>query len=195
MTAITESAVNEILAHPFDRDWTIQGFGMLRTYLDDERVGRLHIWDADQAVDDVSTIHDHPWDFTSRIVRGSIRNERFLNHEQLSNTMCSAPEMWSAKIRCGEGGGILTDAQRVRICSKGVERYDTGESYSMEAPELHESFPSRGAVTIIERSFHADRDIATVCWRSGEWVSAEPRPATRAEIEHFVGLANQAVSA
>lgn len=184
MTTITESLIDDILAHPFDRDWSIQGFGMLRTYLDDEHVGRLHIWDTDTAVDEVSTIHDHPWDFTSRIVRGEIRNQRFVMHD--SET---APKFYTARIRCGEGGGLVSEPKLAAICSEGVERYEAGGTYSMLAPELHESFPSRGAVTVIERKFHADKDIATVCWRSGEWVSAEPRPATRDEIEHFISLA------
>lgn len=186
MTA-TDRQINDILAHPFDRDWSIQGLGMLRTYLDDERVERLHIWDTDQAVGDVSTIHDHPWDFTSRVVRGRIRNQRFVAHGN-----GSAPEFFMAQIVCGEGGGLIGEPWRARICSEGVESYSTGEGYSMEAPELHESFPDRGAVTVITRKFHADKDIATVCWRTGEWVSAEPRPATRAEIEHFVSVARSA---
>ena len=181
---VTESKINEVLAHPLDYEWSIQGFGMLRTYLDDEHVHRLHIWDVDAAVQDVSTIHDHPWDFTSRIVGGAIRNQRFVIHGS-----DAAPEFWRARIRCGEGGHMLTEPERVRICSEGVEQYVRGQSYSMLAPELHESFPSRGAVTVISRSFHADRDTATVCWRSGDWVTAEPRPATRAEIEHFAALA------
>lgn len=181
----TESQINGILAHPFDREWSIQGFGMLRTYLDDEHTERLHIWDVDTAVEDVSTIHDHPWDFTSRIVRGEIRNQRFVMHDPASGH----PEFFSARIRCGEGGGLVSEPARVTICSQGVERYEAGGTYSMLAPELHESFPSQGAVTVISRSFHADRDIATVCWRTGDWISAEPRLATRSEVEHFIGLA------
>jgi hypothetical protein len=183
---ITESAINDILANPFDREWTIQGFGMLRTYLDDEQVQRLHIWDTSAAVEDVSTIHDHPWDFTSLILRGAIRNQRFALHEMGESD--TGKPFTSAQIRCGVGGGLLSDPRPVRICSLGVEAYGPGDTYSMLAPELHESFPSRGAVTVIKRSFKADRDIATVCWKTGAWVSAEPRSATRAEIEHFMSI-------
>lgn len=188
----TEARVRDILAHPFDREWSIQGFGMLRTYLDDEHAGRLHIWDVSEAVEDVSTIHDHPWDFTSRIVRGRIRNQRYALHE--TGESDTGKPFTSAKIRCGEGGGLVSDPRPVQICSLGVEVYGPGDTYSMLAPELHESFPDCGAVTVIERSFHADRDIATVCWRTGDWVSAEPRPATRAEVEHFISLTSGVVS-
>lgn len=180
----TESQVRDVLDHPFEHAWTIQGLGMLRTYLDPWEVERLHIWDTGTAVEDVSTIHDHPWDFRSRIVAGEIRNQRFvIDGSEL------AAEFLTAKIRCGAGGGLISDPVPVRICSEGVERYGPGDQYSQRAPELHESFPSRGAVTVISREFRTDRDVATVCWRTGEWVSAEPRPATRAEVEHFIGLA------
>jgi hypothetical protein len=46
----TQASVLQILANPFDYKWTIQGFGMLRTYLDSEHSERLHIWDPDIAV-------------------------------------------------------------------------------------------------------------------------------------------------
>lgn len=189
MTAITESLIDDILDNPFDREWSIQGFGMLRTYLDDERVGRLHIWDQEQAIEDVSTVHDHPWDFTSRIVRGYVKNVKF---RFLGDRHLGGGHMRVAKIRCGEGGGITEDLGRQRIGMDRTDIFGPGDAYSMFAPELHETFTSPGAVTVIERSFHADRDIATVCWREGEWVSAEPRPATRHEIEHFVRLAKRA---
>lgn len=184
---ITETKIDDILAHPFDHEWSIQGFGMLRTYLDDEHVGRLHIWDASSATVDVSTIHDHPWDFTSRIVRGYLSNRRY----RLMPEGCGpvgGGYVRAAKIRCGEGGGIVEDLGRARIGLQTVETFGPEETYSMLAPELHESYPVPGTVSIIERTFHAEKDIATVCWLEGEWVSAEPRPATREEIARFINL-------
>jgi hypothetical protein len=184
----TESLVNDVLANPFDHEWSIQGFGMLRTYLDDERMDRLHIWDAEQAVDDVSTIHDHPWDFSSRIVRGHLKNQRYdVDAEHGAQFM-------TQQIVCGVGGHSIGVPRPTLIRPHAPEVYRAGEQYGQEATEFHESFPSRGAVTVITRSFKADRDIATVCWRNGDWVSAEPRPATRAEIDHFIALARAASS-
>lgn len=179
----TESQINDILAHPLDHEWTLQGFGMLRMYLDPGQVERLHIWDTGMAVADVSTIHDHPWDFTSRIVRGSLVNERFVIDDR---TIGMAMSM--AKIKTGEGGGLIGAPEPVRLVSRKQETYHAGDTYSQLAPEFHESLPAPGTVTVITRSFHADRDTATVCWREGDWVSAEPRPATREEIEHFISI-------
>lgn len=182
--SVTESQIKDILQHPFDRNWTLQGFGMLRTYLDEEQVERLHIWDLDAANPDVSTIHDHAWDFTSRIVSGNMGNIRFIR-----GAYDGAELFKSAKIRAGEGGGMLSEPELVPICQLKTESYGPEEQYHQLAPELHESLPSAGTVTVIRRNFHANRDIATVCWRDGAWVTAEPRPATLQEIEHFIGLA------
>lgn len=45
----TESQINDILAHPFDQMWTLQGFGMLRTYLDDGRDHYRAVYEAVQS--------------------------------------------------------------------------------------------------------------------------------------------------
>lgn len=187
--SVTESQISEILAHPHDRKWTIQGFGMLRTYLDEHEVERLHIWDTETAVPEVSVIHDHPWDFTSRIVRGSVTNQRYLLD------VGDGDPVTVGRIKTGEGGGLLDMQPRPGwLAARPAEVYLPGDTYQMDAPELHESIPSSGAVTVISRRFYTARDdqFATVCWRTGDWVSAEPRPATRIEIEHFVALASAA---
>lgn len=184
-----ESVIDAILADPFDREWSIQGFGMLRTYLDIYEVHRLHIWDVDAAVPDVSVIHDHPWDFDSRIYRGAVTNQRYLLDA------VGGEIVQTSRIKTGEGGGLIgTPAREAMLGAFAPEVYGPGDCYHMDAPELHESIPTRGAVTVISRKFHTNREdqFATVCWRTGDWVSAEPRPATRAEIEHFVALAKAA---
>lgn len=175
--------VKEILEHPLDFEWSIQGLGMLRTYLDPDGVQRLHIWDPVNAVDEVSTIHDHPWDFASEIVSGVVRNQRYV--EDLHFGM---PHM-AQDIRCGVDGGLIGEPRRTGLQSDLLELYTPGQGYSQLAPELHESFPDAGAVTVITRTFHEQCDFAHVFWQGERWVSAEPRPATPSEVMHFAGLA------
>lgn len=80
MTVNTEKEVLDLLKHPEGLPWTIQGFGMLRLYITDDQIWRLHIWDTEEmAVEDVTRTHDHPWDFDSRILSGELRNLRFEN--------------------------------------------------------------------------------------------------------------------
>lgn len=180
----TEREVREILCNPFDRKWTLQGFGMLRTYLDDDEVGRLHIWDVDEmSVPDVSTIHNHPWDFASRIVSGHLDNQRYVVVPTTDG------EYTAADLRTGEGGGLAAAPYQVQVVPHEIECYSPGETYSQEAFEYHESLPKWGTVTVIERKFTRPRDYATVCWSTPTWVSAEPRLATQAEIVHFTELA------
>jgi hypothetical protein len=194
VSAPAASKVKEILSNPLQYDWSIQGLGMLRTYLDPEGVDRLHIWDISTAKTFnengaiPSTIHDHPWDFTSVIYSGRMGNLRF-------QEVTDGGEVFrGARIRCGVGGGIVSqrDAMEydlMHLDAKQDNPCDPGDSYHQFAEELHESYPSVGAVTVITREFKEDRDHARVFWRQGDWVSAEPRPATIAEIEHFTGLA------
>jgi len=187
---ITESTVRKVLQHPYDYRWTVQGFGMMRTYLDPDEVHRLHIWDTNCAVPDVSVIHDHPWDFDSRIYSGTVINQRYRFADEVDG-LDTAP-MRIGRIKTGEGGGLdPASVHDTWLAVPEAEEYLPGDSYHMDRPELHESIPSPGAVTIISRKFYTARDdqFATVCWAAGaEWVTAEPRPATREEIEHFIKL-------
>lgn len=186
----TEREVLDLLRHPWGHPWTIQGFGMLRLYLDAGQVGRLHIWDTKQmAVEDVSTVHDHPWDLDSRIISGMLCNQRY---DVVGYSPCgSRGEPWMAQlIKTGEGGHPLDAPQQWWLRRRPVETYSPGDTYHQDAPEIHESLPSRGCVTVVQRTFSRQRDIATSLYRDTvEWVSAEPRPATREEIAHFTTLA------
>lgn len=178
--------VLQLLEKPLGRTWTIQGFGMLRTYLDPDQVNRLHIWDPDTAVPDVSTVHDHPWDFVSNIVSGTLLNQRY---SVSSGDDHGAEPFQHSLIACGMGGGLVGEADTVWLHDELPEELGAGDRYEQRANELHESQPAAGAVTIISRVFGANRDSANVYWSDGEWVSAEPRVATDAEVLHFTRLA------
>lgn len=179
----TESEVLAILRDPFGLDWSIQGFGMLRLYLGGDQIERLHIWDQEMAVENVSSVHDHPWDLDSRIISGTLRNQRFVRDDDNG-------EPWQAVlIRTGEGGHVLKPHTPWSLRALDVETYQPGEQYHQDAPEIHESIPERGTVTVVRRTFSRPRDIATSCFKEGSWVSAEPRTATKEEVERFVALA------
>jgi hypothetical protein len=188
MSGTTESRVRAILADPYSQEWSIQGFGMLRTWLDPEGVERLHIWDAEgSANEDVSTLHNHPWDFESRIAFGRLLNQRY-DVAEMEGCPEGQPYL-AAPILTGAGGHLLGPPRDVAVADFPAEYYRPGDAYAQGAEEYHESFPSAGTVTIIRRTFKYERH-ATVCWpRGGQWVSAEPRPATRAEVDRFIALA------
>lgn len=174
-------AVAKIIEHPHSYEWTLQGFGMLRLYL--SRDVRLHVWSPQHAVEDVSVIHDHPWDFESLVLCGSIRD--IVYREAIG-----VPTHSGQRIRCGAGGhadGVQSD---VRLFVESDETFAPGQIYRRSTDQLHESIPEPGTVTVITRTFMADPDHAHVYFAlNTEWVSAEPRLATREEVEQITSAA------
>jgi len=179
---MSESMVRHALANPQEHDWTIQGFGMLRTWLDPEGYSRLHIWDTEKAYDQVpSTVHTHPWDFTSRIYFGRIINTRYVPQPDGS-------EYKWAKILTGRGGGLISEHETTRLTANPPEEYYPGSNYMQFAEEIHESTPDKGTVTVINRNFRYEREAAVYWPANAEWITAEPRVATMDEVMHFLSL-------
>jgi hypothetical protein len=168
--------VKHVLQHSEHHEWTLQGFGMLRTYLDDG--WRLHVWHSDYSVPGVTTIHDHPWHFESLIVAGILLNQRF---ELVSTGIAPATHMMRT-IKPGIGLKVLEHDQHVQIRPAGQrEIYLAGERYHQSANEIHESMPLPGTVTLVRRERVGD-DVARSFYPAGEqWVSGEPRAATAEE--------------
>lgn len=172
------------LAEPSIREWSVQGFGMLRTYLDDRCRFRLNIWDKSLAVPNVSIVHDHPWDFTSWIISGFLVNQRY----RLSSL--NGPLFKWANIVPGPDGGIDRESGGlVRLDTCMQEHYAPGDSYKQNAFEVHATFPDDGCITVNDR-FRVGEDKARVFWPTyTEWVDAKPRPATHDEIRRVLGRA------
>lgn len=179
---IVESKVRKILADPLAHNgWTVQGLGMLRLELNG--TDRLHIWDPRAALNQVSSVHDHAWDFTSFSLFGGIGNQRYVLDA------AEGVAMQASQVQCGVGSHLIGDPRPVVVAEAAPqEEYGPGEHYSMRAEEFHNSFPLPGTVTVIRRRFRDDRDVATICWAGGgEWKQEGfTRDATHDEILRFV---------
>lgn len=167
------------------RQWTVQGFGFLRTYFgpaDAPKRYRLNLWDHRFTVPGVSTIHDHPWDFRSVIVAGRFYNQRY--------RMTDEPGVFThsfTEIKTGEGGGPMKKVpyEACVLERLAMEPYGPGDVYNQRADEIHETMFHDGAVTLNERI--GDTEHARVFWPYGaDWVDAMPRPATREEVSSAV---------
>lgn len=181
--------VRSILRNALDFEWSLQGFGMLRLYLTKDV--RLHVWDDRYQVNNVSLLHDHPWDFESYIVTGEMRNTRYTIQDPsvIASSHTTQPFMMS-KIQCGPGGGIRSTPEFVQLVEDSPEYYFSGDTYKQAADEIHKSVPQPGTVTIIERTFKPDTEHARVFWPAGtDWVSAEPRTASPDEVETITAYA------
>lgn len=171
----TRSLAMSILMSPNDRDWTLQGFGMLRTYLPGDV--RLHVWDSRYRVENVSLIHDHPWDFESLIVAGQITNTRY----QICGPAYGQKFM-CREIRPGEGLVPLTTDRPCVLSANPPEILAVGNRYRQRANEIHASEHVDGTVTIVQRR-RVGEDKARVFFHEQlGFVSAEPRKATVDEV-------------
>lgn len=168
--------VKRLLEDALDHEWSIQGLGMLRLYLNKE--WRLHVWADEARVKDVSTIHDHPWGFTSQIISGQIRNITYVETGVGDSYM-------KQQIVCGPGGGVAALPSLTALKQQFDRTWRAGATYSQTAEEIHESQPDDGSVSLIQRRFAADTEHAHVFYRHEQgvtWVSAEPRVATPMEV-------------
>lgn len=185
----TRRAIEQLLrielenARSTDRDdkstrWTLQGLGMLRMYLGEDKSLRLHVWNNRYVFPGSSEMHTHPWHLTSLIVAGVVNQHRFT--ESVGHG--TKPYMRQV-IHCGTGGGLIGGPEPVALVQGYRETYHEGDCYSQQADEIHVSSPVPGTVTLVERTFLEDAEHAFVFWQAGQdWVSAEPRPATAYEV-------------
>src|SRR5580704_144984 len=145
-SSVSRTVIKHILINADRFEWTVQGFGMLRTYLDSDKRFRLNVWHAGLAVPKVSMIHDHPWSFDSWIVNGE-----FYNIRMVEDHFNGEPYEF-ATILCGITSDCqLTKHGRIRLFAKPAERYVTGDTYSQAAEEIHMSVPMDGSVTLNDR--------------------------------------------
>ena len=186
---LTQALVKNILKTPLGLKWSVQGLGMLRTYLDDKQRYRLHIWDSSLRVPNVSPIHDHPWHLDSLIVSGVLHQYRYSIGDKIHPYVLRYRDSYPVEnfqmsvIKCGEGAYAKSDPVTVQALQHGKDTYYPGENYSQRKDEVHESMAEDGTVTIVDRTFTQDRESARVFWRGeGGWVDAAPRRATDEEI-------------
>lgn len=188
--------VAEVLRRPFDREWSVQGFGMMRTYFGPEKQYRLNLWDKRFRVPNVSIVHDHPWHFESWIIAGHFTNVRYItgttdyfagreddpNRIHYRVSACP-PNFHCQTIKTGEGGGPVGEVANVFLIAEQPEQYRAGDKYSQRAHEVHASYYEDGTVTLNDRERLEDGEHARVFWPLGErWVDAEPRTATENEV-------------
>jgi hypothetical protein len=175
------ASVRAILSHAAAFEWTVQGFGMMRMYFDENKQHRLNVWHSGLSVPNVSIIHDHPWRFQSWVISGRVVNRRYGFRFDADFRGIKHKFM---VIEPGEQGGPRTEPQDAWLIPRGPEMYAVGNTYSQLANEVHSSHPLDGTVTINDRRDRGP-DIARVFWLHGDWVDAKPRPATQEEVRFY----------
>jgi hypothetical protein len=188
----TRALVRHVLETTPHTEWTVQGFGFLRTYFgpaDRPKQYRLNLWDRTFTVPNVSTIHDHPWDFKSLIVAGQTANQRYDIAPVGWTGPSVRPTHSCTTIRCGVGGGMEKSPPEActLIPARDREDYKIGDIYRQRADEIHETFFLDGSITLNQRV--GDTERARVFWPYGtEWVDAIPHQATKEEVDRAVAF-------
>lgn len=136
MREALRACIKDVLTHPHNFDWTVQGFGMMRAYIPGpvyDKQFRLNIWDSTLAVPNVSVIHDHPWAFKSWIINGRFTNVRYIFNERLGDAYNYMT------IKTGIGGGPDGPPKVMWLMARPPEIYVTGDTYH-QTPSYNEQW-------------------------------------------------------
>lgn len=188
---ITKSLVESILKNWRSYKWSLQGFGMLRLYIEDEL--RLHIWDSRYQIRNVSIVHNHPWSFESHIIAGTIWNYEYEFNEAQPDNKFSEP-YYLEKIITGEKArAVETNKVKYGYLSHidmEPQEYSEGDNYYQRKDILHKTVYADGTVTLIAREDRDPESHAYSGWpgflgRHG-WISAAPCDATSEQVKSIV---------
>lgn len=176
--ALDKVLARNILEHACAYSWKFLDIGLLLLRLDEQREYALHVWAPDRSVGE-PPIHDHPYDFVSRIIAGEMTNARFAEDSSGIKYL---------RERYAPSNEESRTADYVQLVAE-VETLKEGDEYSQLADQLHASHQLPGTVTVIRRSFRSVEEL-TVCRLENEpWVSGASRPATSAEITEITSQA------
>lgn len=179
-----ESIVKDVLEHPFNYQWELQGFGMLRTYIDKDT--RLQIWLKKYIVEDVTDVHTHPWDFTSYIYQGKIVNNCYSEHPFKVSPNDNEMSFDRCLILTGENA-YVKEKIKVLLRKDSSIPYRSGETYHHDKTIPHRIDFIDGTITILSKRNIDVNSLAYSYVPNGkDWVSAAPKIATVGEIREFI---------
>ncbi len=178
---------------PHDVEWSLQGFGMLRHYLTDDRVWRLHVWDDRYRVANVTMVHNHPWNLESSVLSGALVNHKYHVSYELWDRH-GKPTHWEMRILAGENARADGHSKAVILVPEVPVPYvarTSQNTYHQGWNEVHCTDALNGTITITFREFvNDDRDHAfSYREHDKEWISAAPRNATPDEVSDIIGRA------
>lgn len=126
----------------------VHGNGFIQ--LDLTPTKRLHIWGhPDIPKQKTATpIHDHAFGFESRVLMGSLRNDRY----EWQPSPGGDYEVHIVNVRDREDTTLHGTGEYGFLRYMGTEVFVPGDYYVMRPGELHESKPGEMAVSIIEKT-------------------------------------------
>ena len=179
--------IDDVLRNYNRYKWEIHGFGMLRTYINENT--RLQIWHNDYTVEQVTDIHTHPWDFTSTIMQGYVRNITYEEHE-LNDT--DIDDIYDRCLILTGEHAYVKEKTRVRLVKKTQFMHTKGDTYKHKKDIPHRISFCDGTITVLTKeNVNPDSLAYSYVEDTLEWVSAAPRLATVDEIQEFIKIASE----
>ena len=185
-----DEIVKKVMENPFDYEWELQGFGMLRTYIDKDT--RLQIWLKEFIVPNVTDVHTHPWDFESFIYQGHITNFVFRESSHDGPPYVGAEAYDRCLILTGENA-YVHERNKVFLKIHGIYNFTKDDNYFHHKDIPHRINFKDGTITILTKSNIQEDNLAYsyVKGVGNDWVSAAPRPAPKEEIQTFIDAASK----
>lgn len=174
--------IDDVLSNCNRYKWEIHGFGMLRTYINENT--RLQIWHNDYTVEQVTDIHTHPWDFTSTIMQGYVKNIIYEEHE-LNDT--DIDDIYDRCLILTGEHAYVKEKTKVKLVKKTQLMYTKGDTYKHKKDIPHRISFCDGTITVLTKeNMNPDSLAYSYVENTLEWVSAAPRLATDNEIQEFI---------
>jgi hypothetical protein len=164
--------IRTILENAQNFTWSMQDIGLLGLRLDERREYRLHVWAPSRSAGP-PVIHDHPYDFVSRVVVGELANVRYVEDP------AGATYVRERYIPPNEQDRTTDTIQPART----AETYREGDEYAQLAHELHSSDQTPGTVTILRMTFRDTSELTLCRPQDAPWLSGLSRPATPDEVK------------
>ena len=178
---MTKEQVQAVLIDPLTR-WFIHDLGMLYTDVSD---GHIHVWDS-FLKSAAPPLHTHPWHLDSTVIVGEIQNTRYTENCCSGQPYKMALSHWGTNMTKHYAQFPISEVKDVKLVASSLVTYKAGESYHMDASEIHDSSATDGTVTFVKLVYSGDG--ASRLYFQGEYTPMEKRFATASEVSHALGL-------
>lgn len=145
---------------------------------------KLHVWsDRFPRAADPDVVHDHVWNLTSTVLRGTQVNIGYLEDEEQLYPggkwydLYVAQEVRHSDSQAGAGGKVLVKEGKTRLIENAPLVVEQGESYWFPRKRFHKSLAEPGTATLMHKTGRLSiqpRVAALPGQRPDAWSEIEP---------------------